>query len=691
MSILNFARSIKFGDLRDRENRLRTYAFIGNCVLLPPIGTVVVYQYFQGFNIVLGLTFLLFVVVCANLYVLSRRYSRWLSRLAALVCVVTVIISLFVYDSRVTLIWSMVIPPLLVFTFGPREGLLWAFGLFLPAVIYAATSATELVFHSAEIVVALVLVSCLTVLFTWVFKTIFKQSYSQLAQGGANLTHQERRFNEFSELASEWFFEIDANYKFVYTSENFITLMPRQSPSLSGDIAELGLSEVMANACVEGAEDFIETSMQHKEVANHRLVFEFFNTRYVVNLNAHPIYEDGKFAGYRGVATNLTDIEAVNEQFWQQERVLYHAQKMEAVGQLSSGIAHDFNNLLTVIRGNLELLEFDLPHLKSNPQLEEAKRASESASQLTSNMLAFARRQPLRSRPMDVCVLLENMQPILRQSLSEAVSVEIVSAPALWLCMVDPVQLESALLNLAINARDAMPDGGSVRIELENEHVSEHDELQAGDYVKISMTDSGTGIDESIQDLVFDPFFSTKPQGVGSGLGLSMVYGFIRQSNGAIRISSEVNVGTTLTFWLPRGVEELSGDMPRKSDTAIPEKLSIMVVEDDEGVRALISAMLNIMGHEGAVFASSQLALTYVLENDIDMLITDIVLANGESGLDLAKSLRCESLTMPILFISGYAQPLSNSDFRLDEHMALLNKPFGVGGLADAINSLVSS
>lgn len=407
--------------------------------------------------------------------------------------------------------------------------------------------------------------------------------------------------------------------------------------------------------------------------------------------------QDGRLVGFAKVTRDMTERRALEEQ-------LHQSQKMEAIGQLTGGVAHDFNNLLTVIAGNLELISRHLPATDERLRraVDQAALGAERAATLTQQLLAFARRQPLNPKPIDVNELVAGMSSLLQRTLAEQVVVDTVFDDGLWLAEVDPHQLESALLNLAVNARDAMPEGGTLTIETANIHYDVpsailQPELPPGDYVSIVMRDTGVGMDEQTLARAFEPFYTTKPLGHGTGLGLSQVYGFVTQSGGRISMNSSLGHGTTLQIWLPRfeGDAARSEYRPRPAaitPAAIAEKRgseTILVVEDDSSVRLFSADVLRELGYKVIEAADGAAALRAIEQYpEVSLLFTDVGLPgmNGRQLADQARQLRPH---LPILFTSGYARNVITHDGRLDPDIELLTKPFTHTQLAARIREML--
>jgi signal transduction histidine kinase/CheY-like chemotaxis protein len=382
------------------------------------------------------------------------------------------------------------------------------------------------------------------------------------------------------------------------------------------------------------------------------------------------------------------------------QEALRQSQKMEAVGQLTGGLAHDFNNLLAGISGALQLMQIRA----LNGQFKDFERyilmaqgGIKRAASLTHRLLAFSRRQTLDPRPADVNRLVTEMQDLIQRTVGPAITLNVVTATGLWPALVDSPQLENALLNLCINARDAMPDGGRIIIATSNQWLDEDEarrhDLAAGEYLSLSVTDSGTGIPPELIDKVFEPFFTTKPLGEGTGLGLSMVYGFAKQSDGQIRIHSELGKGTTVAIYLPRYAGEAEADRP--TEDAMPVFLSdkrhtVLVVDDEPVIRLLIAEMLGDLGYNALEAADSAAGLK-ILQSDvpIDLLVSDVGLPGGLNGRQMADAGRSVRPGLHVLFITGYAENAAIGHGHLAPGMHVMTKPFDMQSLASRIRSIV--
>ncbi len=380
----------------------------------------------------------------------------------------------------------------------------------------------------------------------------------------------------------------------------------------------------------------------------------------------------------------------------QREEQLRQAQKMEAVGQLTAGVAHDFNNLLTVISGNAGLLADQLG--AEHSRLNALTRAARRGAELTQRLLAFSRKQVLRPESLNANNLLADTTDLLGRTLGEHIEIETVTAASLWNCEVDSAQLENALINLAINARDAMPDGGKLTMETANTRLDEHyaaaqADVSPGQYVMLAITDSGCGMSPENLKHVFEPFFTTKPLGSGSGLGLSMVYGFVKQSGGHISIYSEEGDGTTIKLYLPRS-SEVEAAKPKQALDDVPTAHgeTVLLVEDDEDVRDFTVFLLTGLGYRTIEAATGAAALEQLeTAHDVDLLVTDVVLAGGMNGRELATEAKRRLPRTKVLYMSGYTENAIVHQGRLDSDAEFLQKPFDREDFARALRRVLDS
>ncbi len=403
----------------------------------------------------------------------------------------------------------------------------------------------------------------------------------------------------------------------------------------------------------------------------------------------------------RTLETLEQQVEERTAQLRSNEEALRQSQKMEAVGQLTGGIAHDFNNMLTGIIGSLELLRRRVSRGKLDDLdslIDLGVTSANRAAGLTHRLLAFSRRQSLDSKPVEINQLVTSMGELLQRSINESIALDMRLTEQLWTAEADPNQLESALLNLVINARDAMPGGGKLVVETSNRHLDSvftaaYGTLKPGDYVELSVSDTGCGIPEHLMGRVFDPFFTTKPIGQGTGLGLSMIYGFARQSHGHVTIHSEVGIGTTVSLFLPRFLGEMQTQAPI-NPTLLPfanAGETVLIVEDDPAVRVLVCAVLKELGYAFVEAGDADTALPIIeSEQRIDLLISDVGLPgmNGRQMAEIGRQLRPD---LKVLFITGYAEHAAVRGGFLDPGMQLITKPFTFDLLTAKVREMIKN
>ena len=522
----------------------------------------------------------------------------------------------------------------------------------------------------------------------------------------------------------------------VYCSGRDITLEVEQAEALAARTAERDrlwrnsqdlLVIIDLAGCFQAVNPAVESILGWTlEEVLGRAVFEFIHPEDQVSTTgaleratqaALPIFEnryrhkDGTYRWLSWVATpegsrifatgrHITAEKEAAEALHRAEEQLRQSQKMEAVGQLTGGLAHDFNNLLAGISGNLEFIQARLAQgrvTEVDRYVISAQGAAKRAAALTHRLLAFARRQTLDPLPTDVNRVTASMEDLIRRTVGPAIAIEVVAAGGLWVTNIDRHQLENALLNLCINSRDAMPDGGKLTIETANKWLDERAardrDVPAGQYVSLCVSDTGTGMTPDVIRRAFDPFFTTKPIGVGTGLGLSMIYGFARQSGGQVRIYSEIGQGTMVCLYLPRhrGVADADEDilMP-VPPSRVGQGETVLVVDDEPSIRMLVMEVLEEMGYTG-IEAGDTIAGLQILQSNVrlDLLITDVGLPGGMNGRQLADAGRTVRPKLKVLFITGYAENAIISHGQLEPDMQVMTKPFAMDALAARIKDLI--
>ncbi len=503
---------------------------------------------------------------------------------------------------------------------------------------------------------------------------------------------------------------------YEYVNDAYVTIsgprdfMGRSVRDVFPELDGQGFYELLDRVYISG-EPFISRAMPLRLAGEEQERF--------IDLLYHPIRGiEGKVTGIFVGGYDVTEqvrgraeIEAINASLNDRvaqairdresmEEALRQSQKMEAIGQLTGGIAHDFNNLLAGITGSLELLRTRLSQGRVGEidrYVMAAQGAAKRAAALTHRLLAFARRQTLDPKPVDANRLIADMEDLIRRTMGPAITVEHIGAGGLWTILVDPNQLENVLLNLCINARDAMVDGGKLTIETGNRWLDDRSararDLPPGQYVSVCVSDSGTGMSPEVISRAFDPFFTTKPLGTGTGLGLSMTYGFARQSGGQVRIYSELGSGAMVCLYLPRYAGEAAAAEVLDRTPALlraEREEVILVVDDEPTVRMLVSDVLQELGYN-SIEASDGASGLQILESKqrIDLLVTDVGLPGGINGRQMADAARIGRPHLKVLFITGYAENAVLSHGHLDRGMHVLTKPFSMEALAARISELV--
>ena len=415
-------------------------------------------------------------------------------------------------------------------------------------------------------------------------------------------------------------------------------------------------------------------------------------TRFFANVVIDAIRDaSGEVLGFAKITRDMTERRAIEEQ-------LRQAQKMEAIGQLTGGVAHDFNNLLTIILGNLEVIGRERGDtVRFQRAVEHATQGAQRAAALTQQLLAFSRRQALQPRSTDVNDLVADTTAMLGSLLGENIAIDLRLAPSTWHARVDGHQLESTLVNLAVNARDAMPDGGTLTISTHNATLGKADRLRfddivPGDYVIVSVTDTGSGMSADVLEHAFEPFYTTKPQGKGTGLGLSQVYGFARQSEGTAVLTSAPDHGTTVALYLPRATSADQVDAPPEATTSLRGHETILLVEDQDNVRAFAAETLRESGFKVLEAGEGMSALALLHKHArVDLLLTDVGLPGGLNGRQLAEQAREQRGDLRILFMTGYARDTLMQDGRLKSGVGLLRKPFTQAELVNRVRAVLDS
>lgn len=490
------------------------------------------------------------------------------------------------------------------------------------------------------------------------------------------LRESEERFKDFAQSSSDWFWEMDDQFRFTNVFRGYRSSAEIDPSAYLGKMRQETTSEDTNNDKWRQHQDDLES---HRSFRN--FVFELKapnGVRMTVLVNGKAVFdESGTFCGYRGTGSDITEQKSLEDQ-------LRRSQRMDAVGQLTGGIAHDFNNLLGVMVGNAEILGSQIDEDEpSRRNVEAIIKAVDRGASLTQRLLAFSRQQTLAPRPTAINDLVLGLEDMLQRTLGETIALSTRLGPGVLDALIDPHQFENALINLAINARDAMPNGGALTIETENvtldeAYAEQHEDVIPGEYLKVAVSDSGTGMSPEVLEKVFEPFFTTKGMGEGTGLGLSMVYGFIKQSKGHIAINSRLDHGTTVELYLPLARQPARRDDRAKELTEVAAGSErILVVEDNEELRKILTDILRDQGYRVVEVQDGKEAIKYLQEGQpFDLLFTDMVLPGGMNGADIAEQAKQIQPSIKALFTTGYAEHSVVDKAKLASSATLVSKPY---------------
>ncbi|HYQ92757.1 MAG TPA: ATP-binding protein, partial [Candidatus Competibacteraceae bacterium] len=518
---------------------------------------------------------------------------------------------------------------------------------------------------------------------------ILTQEIAERKQAEEALRESEARMRAIGNAVPDLFCEIDKDGRYI----EVLTAQDRFHRSTIAALKGKLLSEVHPPEMADYFLAIIRRALATHQIQVAEYELEFATGRRWFESRTAPLEvpPDSKPAVVV-IARDITQRRAT-------EARLRQVQKMETIGHLTGGVAHDFNNLLAIVLGNLELLN---EHLTGNQSLQDlvqrAVAAAERGATLTQRLLAYSRQQPLQAQPIDLNKLVKGMLDLLRRTLGETIQIRTDLANDLWLALVDAGQFENALLNLALNARDAMPDGGVLSIEtantwLDTDYAASHEDVRPGLYVMLVVSDNGVGMSRAVLEHAFEPFFTTKPVGKGSGLGLSMVYGLMKQSGGHVTIYSEEGQGTTVRLYLPQAQTEAVAARGEPSAEPVQKSkmATLMVVEDDAQVRKLAVNMLHSLGYQTVEAGDAWTALRLLAERpDVDLLFTDVVLPGGMSGVDLMHEARKKRPELKVLFTSGYTEHALIHNGQVQDGVELLPKPYRKVSLAKKVRAILA-
>ncbi|MEP4194310.1 MAG: response regulator [Aliishimia sp.] len=526
--------------------------------------------------------------------------------------------------------------------------------------------------------------------------TANRDKIKELEETQAELQRNEVRINDFVRAASDWFWETDKDHKLTYLSDSFfdvigVGLDPSDIRHADFD-TRVGLGK-------DGQAAFLAIKKTQRPFRDFWVSFRMLDGQVrQVQSSGVPVFDaSGNFTGYRGVSADRTDLRHSQLERKRLSEELGHSQKLRAIGQLTGGVAHDFNNLLTILVGSLELARSPkATETEVSDAFEMALRATQRGALLTHRLLAFSRQQPLTPKSINPAQLLLEFENLLRRSLGEQISLKVIVERGTWFCWVDRQELETVILNLAINARDAMPDGGQLTIKVFNSKSQDHctessPDIIPGPYICFAVTDDGMGMSKDTVERAFDPYFTTKPVGKGSGLGLSMAFGYAKQSGGHIAIDSVEGEGTTVRLYLPKSdivPDEESTDSSPTTDEQLLVGRRALIVEDDDTLRHILKQRLNQAGMDVSVARVATQAIEICTkEPAFDFFLLDVVLPGEIMGPDLSEALLEISPDTSVIFMSGYTGLAMKDQNSFNGAFRFIQKPFSSTVLKQALVS----
>lgn len=644
-------------DARDVDNyRQRLFLLIAAIVGSPTLLWFAVIAWQEGQLTVALLAAAGPMLLPVTLLYLSR--PGWMPRLILFYFSFLILLNLLTEGMGIALLWTLIVPVTALFAFGTREGLAWSllFSLVLAGTVAILVSRGESTsYQLAEFTLA------------YVTMTALAFGYEVLRQKAqAEADQRTQRLQRYVGASSDWLFELDSNLRITYLSPRWqeVTGIPVD------EIVGTTLADHVTSYFGDDAEDALKSLDEHRSFHGYRYSFTGADGRqlYISGRGLPHFSSDGKFLGYTGTGTDITAYEESRQTIKQTEHQLAQSQKMVSVGQLVSGIAHDFNNLLTVIMGHVDLIRAG----KTNDprMLDALAQAAERASQLTRRLLSFSRQQVTTTETVDVNTLLRDMTTLLTRTLGARIALHLQIKEEQLFTSANLAQFENAILNLAINARDAMDGVGNLTVASQKAKLRSHD--ANGDYVLVRVIDDGCGIAPELMDKIKEPFFTTKPEGRGSGLGLTMVSNFVAHCGGVMAIDSEAGAGTTVSMYFP--VSEDPGLAGTDGLKAMPSNrpMDILIVEDNDEVAQVIATILERDGNTPRFATSAEIALAS-LENSVpDLVIADVELSGNLTGVELMHQVRRTHPEISLLLITGYPEGLAGEVPDIE----ILMKPF---------------
>ncbi|MBO6703662.1 MAG: response regulator [Pseudomonadales bacterium] len=604
-----------------------------------------------------------------------------------------------------TLYYLLMLPTAAVFVLGLKEGAIWGIAILIGSLVLLDPVSGFDLANTRTGMVDFIAAYLVMLSFSIGYEALRRRSHSvaeernrklgnerkRLIKMQKELLSREEKLRQYASMASDWLLETDASLKLVYVSARFERVTGIRLDEVIGR-SIFNLFE-RYQLCDRGELEHSFKSRESFRDFNYTLDDPDGGKIHVMS-RGEPVYDsDGVFTGYLCTNSDISDYVELQEDIRNKDRTLHHVQKLDAIGQLTSSVAHDINNLLTVIKGNLEFMRMSADETWDMEYVNSIESAADQASDLTSKLLSFSKQRPMATGAVDLNEVFEQLGTLIRHSVGEGVSVEMIVSPEVRPCLSDRSQLGSAILNLALNARDAMEGEGKLVITAKNQLVKKGDvgnaDIEPGNYVRICVIDEGKGMPQNMVEKVTEPFFTTKALGEGTGLGLSMVYGFVTQSGGKLVIESAEGIGTNMSLVLPQAL--FGEEEPAAGGGAthtVGEKGLALMVEDEISVQRIVGRMLRLMGYEAIICSSGEEALSVFQDHEPQLLLTDMMLGTGINGMELADRVSDLCPETRILMMSGYPEEILDKRQEHSTSYELLRKPFGYKELSRMLEQL---
>ncbi len=604
-----------------------------------------------------------------------------------------------------TLYYLLMLPIVAVFVLGLKEGAIWGVGILLTTLLLLDPVSGFDLTNTRPGTVDFIGAYLIMLSFSIGYEALRRRSHriadernrklgnerKRLIKMQKELLSREEKLRQYASMASDWLLETNASFELVYVSARFEKVIGIRLDEVVGK----SIFDLFDRYQLCDRDELVRSFESHESFRDFKYAIDGPDGKKIhVMSRGEPIYDsDGVFSGYLCTNSDMSEYVEFQEEIRSKDRTLHHVQKLDAIGQLTSGVAHDFNNLLTVIKGNLEFMRMSADENWDMESVNSIESAADQASDLTSKLLSFSKQRPMETDAVDLNEALEELGTLIRHSVGERVSLEMIVSPEVRPCLADRSQLGSAILNLALNARDAMEGEGKLVITAKNQVIKEDDlgnsDMEPGNYVRISVIDEGKGMPQNIVEKVTEPFFTTKAVGEGTGLGLSMVYGFVTQSGGNLMIESAEGIGTNMSLVLPQAVDQRDEIEARESTShSAGDKGLALMVEDEVSVQRIVGRMLRLMGYETIICSSAEEAIIVFQDYQPQLLVTDMMLGTGMNGMELADFVSNQSPDTKILMMSGYPEEILDKRQEHATNYELLRKPFGYKELSRMLDQL---